>query len=68
MTIELAAEADRLTDICRTTFGDETKWIAADGYPESLALCVIDSIFSTGSHYTSVINVVAEYCKYRRCR
>lgn len=66
MTTDLAAEADRLTDACRTIFGDETTWIAADGYPNSLALCIIDSIFSTGSHYQSVINVVAEYCKYRK--
>ncbi|MHA7289577.1 hypothetical protein ACX80V_08025 [Arthrobacter sp. MDT3-24] len=66
MTTDLTAEADTLTDACRTTFGDETRWISADGYPNSLALCIIDSLFSTGSHYTSVINVVAEYCKYRR--
>lgn len=66
MTTEIMAEADQLTDACRAIFGDETKWIAADGYPKSLALCIIDSIFSTGSHYQSVINVVAEYCKYRK--
>jgi hypothetical protein len=66
MTTDLSSEAEPLTATCRTIFGDETKWITADGYPNSLALCVIDSIFSTSSHYTSVINVVAEYCKYRR--
>lgn len=40
--------------------------VAADGYPDSLVLCTIDSIFSTASHYKSVTNVVAEYCAYRR--
>src|SRR4051794_23242079 len=35
------------------------------GYPESLALCVIDSIQSTGPHYTSVVNVVQRYRRYR---
>ncbi len=66
MTTDFAHEAERLTAACKTIFGDETNWITADGYPKSLALCVVDSIFSTGSHYQSVINVVSEYCKYRR--
>jgi len=35
------------------------------GYPTSLALCVIDSIQSTGPHYTSVMNVVSRYRGYR---
>lgn len=66
MTTDLTSEAVRLTEACKAIFGDENNWITADGYPNSLALCVIDSIFSTGSHYQSVINVVAEYCEYRR--
>ncbi|UYY83071.1 hypothetical protein OIT41_08585 [Arthrobacter sp. YA7-1] len=66
MTNELAAEATKLTDVCRAIFGDEANWIKADGYPHSLALAIIDSIFSTGSHYQSVINVVNEYRAYRR--
>lgn len=68
MTTEFTAEAEKLTEVCRGIFGDETQWIAADGYPHSLALCIIDSIFSTGSHYNSVINVVNEYRAYRRAR
>jgi hypothetical protein len=66
MTTDFTAEAEKLTEVCRGIFGDETRWIAADGYPRSLALCIIDSIFSTGSHYTSVINVVNRYRAYRR--
>ncbi|WP_284990471.1 hypothetical protein [Arthrobacter sp. efr-133-TYG-120] len=66
MTTDFTAEAEKLTEVCRGIFGDESKWIAADGYPHSLALCIIDSIFSTGSHYNSVINVVNEYRAYRR--
>lgn len=68
MTTEFAAEAEKLTKVCRQIFGDQTKWLAADGYPHSLALCIIDSIFSTGSHYTSVINVVNSYREYRRAQ
>lgn len=66
MTTNFTAEAEKLTEVCRGIFRDESKWIAADGYPHSLALCIIDSIFSTGSHYNSVINVVNEYRAYRR--
>jgi hypothetical protein len=65
MTTDFTAEAEKLTEVCRGIFRYETKWIAADGYPHSLALCIIDSIFSTGSHYTSVINVVNRYRAYR---
>lgn len=66
MTTDFTAEAEKLTEVCRGIFRDETTWITADGYPRSLALCIIDSIFSTGSHYTSVINVVNRYRAYRR--
>ncbi|MFC9353308.1 hypothetical protein [Arthrobacter sp. NPDC057013] len=66
MTTDFTAEAERLTEVCRGIFEDESKWIAADGYPHSLALCIIDSIFSTGSHYNSGINVVTEYRAHRR--
>ncbi|TDK25841.1 hypothetical protein E2F48_11505 [Arthrobacter crusticola] len=66
MTSAFTAEAEKLTEVCRDIFGGEAGWITADGYPHSLALCVIDSIYSTGSNYQSVINVVNEYREYRR--
>jgi hypothetical protein len=31
------------------------------GYPNSLALCILDALFTTGSHPTAVDNVVAKY-------
>ncbi|MCU6480467.1 hypothetical protein [Arthrobacter sp. A2-55] len=65
MTLEIMPEVDQLTDACRTRFGDESRWITAEGYRDSLALCIIDSLFSTGSHYQSVINVVNNYCSHR---
>jgi hypothetical protein len=68
MMTGFAKEAEKLTEVCRGIFGDESKWIAADGYPHGLALGIIDSIFSTGSHYTSVINVVNAYREYRRAQ
>jgi hypothetical protein len=30
-----------------------------------LALCIIDSIYSTGARYSSVVNVVGRYREYR---
>lgn len=39
---------------------------APGGYRDSLALCVVDSVQSTGVKYSSVENVVARYRGYRR--
>lgn len=66
MTTDLSAAAERLTEVCRSNFGDESRWITADGYPDSLALSIIDSIYSTGSKYQAVINVVNAYRAYRK--
>lgn len=66
MTTDFTAEAEQLTGVCRDIFGDQSRWITADGYPHSLALSIIDSIYSTGSNYQAVINVVNAYRAYRR--
>lgn len=68
MTNDFTAEAEQLTGVCRNIFGDECRWITADGYPHSLALSIIDSIYSTGSNYQAVINVVNQYRAYRRAQ
>jgi hypothetical protein len=39
---------------------------APKGYHDSLALCVVDSVQSTGVTYTSVVKVVDTYRRYRR--
>lgn len=54
-------EIDTLVDFCNSNLGDPQLWKTPAGYPDSLALCIIDSIFSTGSHYSSVTNVVNRY-------
>ena len=58
---ELAA----LVAACDNDLGDPDLWFEPDGYRGSLALCVIDSIFSTGAHYNSVVNVVRRYRQHR---
>ncbi|WGJ88050.1 hypothetical protein [Gordonia sp. SMJS1] len=40
--------------------------LALPGYSDGLALCVIDSVQSTGVSYSSVEKVVARYRSYRR--
>src|SRR5215475_13009414 len=47
-----------LCDACPPDLGNPDLWFEPDGYPDSLALCIIDSIYSTGAHYSSVVNVV----------
>ncbi|WP_454299761.1 hypothetical protein [Salana multivorans] len=55
-------EVDALVRECAATLGPVEAWPAAPpGYPRSLALCILDSIYSTGSHYTSVRRVVQRY-------
>ena len=55
------AEIKTLVEYCETHLGDSNLWTTPDGYPNSLALCIIDSIYSTGSHYSSVVNVIEHY-------
>ena len=54
-------EIDTLVDYCASNLGDPDLWETPAGYPDSLALCIIDALYSTGSHYTSVINVIKKY-------
>ena len=59
-----AEQLQSLVTACEQFRGSE----APDGYPNSLALCVIDSIQSTGVRYPSVGKVVTRYRTYRRGR
>lgn len=45
--------------------GDPSDWRAPTGYPDSLALCVIDSIWSIGIRYANVVAVVGRYSASR---
>ena len=54
-------EVQTLVRYCEDNLGDKNLWQTPEGYPDSLALCIIDSLYSTGSHYTSVVNVITKY-------
>lgn len=57
-----------LITACHTDLGEPDLWFAPDGYPNSLALCIIDSIYSTGARYSSVVNIIKRYREYRKQR
>lgn len=59
------SDVEALVVACREQLGPQSEWFRPDGYPNSLALCIIDSIQSTGAHYTSVRNVVNRYKEFR---
>src|SRR5699024_12178931 len=50
----------RLAQRCGEFIGDSGGSLAR-GYPTSLALCILDAIYSTGSHPAAVNNVVDRY-------
>ncbi|MGY4653768.1 heme peroxidase [Mycobacterium sp. URHB0021] len=58
-------QLEALRIACNRDLGDPDLWFEPDGYRGSLALCVIDSIYSTGAHYSSAVNVVRRYRDYR---
>ncbi len=60
------ADLDALLEHIARTLGAPKEWPEPDGYPDSLALCVLDAIWSIGVRYRGVQNVVAEYRALRR--
>ncbi|MBA8795854.1 hypothetical protein FHX74_003495 [Friedmanniella endophytica] len=59
------SDVTALVSYCEQHLGDPHVWEAPPGYPDSLALCIIDSVYSTGSHYASVVKVVDRYREKR---
>lgn len=57
--------AQALVERCAADLGNSADWVSPDDSRDALALCVIDSVQSTRSHYTSVRNVLARYCDFR---
>jgi hypothetical protein len=51
---------------CRAVLGDLTLLLKPRGYPGSLALCVLDAIWSMGIRYTAVEHVIGRYQEHRR--
>jgi len=66
MTSDLQRLVPDLVEKCGALFGDESTWIEPDGYPNSLALCAMDSLYSIGITYVATTNVLNRYCAHRR--
>lgn len=65
MVDSLPSQVNMLLAACEKDLGNPDLWFKPDGYPESLALCIVDSIYSTGARYSSVLNVAKRYREYR---
>ena len=56
---------DRLRAACERDLDDPATWPTPVGYPNSLALCIIDAIYVTGARHLTVDKIVERYRSYR---
>ncbi|CRZ14581.1 heme peroxidase [Mycolicibacterium neworleansense] len=61
----MSSDVATLHAACVRDLGDPQRWFSPRGYPDSLAQCVIDSIYSTGARYATVEKIIARYRGYR---
>lgn len=61
-----ASDTDAVEKLVRETLGDPASWQEPAGYPDSLALCAIDSVYSLQSRYSATVRVLDRYRAYRR--
>lgn len=59
------ADAELIVEAVKRELGPREDWKRPRGYPDSLALCVIDSVFSLRARYSTVENVVGAYRQAR---
>lgn len=62
---EMVAESKDLSASVLQELGPTEEWATPGGYPDSLALCVIDAIQSIGQRYGGVRHVVDRYREHR---
>jgi hypothetical protein len=56
-----ATELEKVVSACASRLRDPAEWTAIPGYPDSLALAMIDAIWSTGTHYAITRRVIGRY-------
>lgn len=61
----LVDDVTAVVDSARSRLGDQASWHGFSGYPDSLALCAIDSTFSLRARYTTVEGVIGRYRSFR---
>lgn len=62
----MADDRAKLAAACHRDLGDPERWFKPTGYRDSLALCLIDSVYSTGVRYKTVENITCRYIKFRK--
>ena len=60
-----AADLEKLIGACAARLRPPSQWTAFSGYPQSLALAVIDAIWSTGTRYPITRGVIGRYRRRR---
>jgi hypothetical protein len=63
--ITMTSEIEVLSTAALEELGPTEEWFTPVGYPDGLALCVIDAVQSIGQRYGGVRMVVGRYCEYR---
>lgn len=61
----MSTDIERLRAACERDLGDPGDWPGPFGYPDSLALCIIDAIYVTGARHLTVEKVIERYRAYR---
>ena len=64
MTAMPAEDAERLAEYCLRVLPLTTARLGEEFGYQSLALCVIDAVWSVGVRYEGVTNVIRRYCDY----
>lgn len=65
MSVGVDARVDALADACERDLGDAAEWFTPHNHPDSLALCIIDAIYSTGASYVTVERIIDRYTAFR---
>jgi hypothetical protein len=58
-------DLEKLVAKCRRQLPPTDRWAAFEGYPDSLALAVIDAIWSVGTRYSITAGVISRYRRQR---
>ena len=65
-TLVSSSDTTKLLEKIENDFGETSdRWIIPNGRP-AIALAVLDSIYSTGNHYTGVKRLVQRYSELRK--
>src|SRR5947209_1013392 len=61
-----AQECEAVHRRCQQVLGDPNDFKVPTGYPDSLALCVLDAIYSVSTRYAAVERLVQRYRQHRK--